>query len=321
MPLDTKTPEVYQYNLTFEHELTSDLGFEIGYVGSKGRRLGMRYNLNYLYPTGNILPTGLPETARRFPQFGDILYQVQEGNSEYNALQTSIRRRSRNGLTLMASYTFGKAMDHNSSTNNSSTGSQRMPQDIYDIANDWALADYHRTHQFSGTFNYSLPFGRRGIFFRSARGVTDAIIGGWQLNGIVTMISGRPFTPVFSTVDTSGGRPDLVGDPMANVPDGLYFNPAAFARPVATLEDPTLFGNAGRNIVIGPGYQNVDLSLFKNFRFKESMRLQLRWEVFNVLNRPNFQIPQFLLGSSDQGRLRQTSGEAREMQFAARFSF
>ena len=135
------------------------------------------------------------------------------------------------------------------------------------------------------------------------------------------MLSGRPFTPVFSTVDTAGGRPDLVGDPMADVPEGLYFNPAAFARPVATPEDPTLFGNAGRNIVIGPSYHNFDVSLFKNFRFREKMRLQLRWELFNVLNHPNFQVPQYLLGTSDTARIRSTANEGREMQFAARFTF
>ena len=135
------------------------------------------------------------------------------------------------------------------------------------------------------------------------------------------MLSGRPFTPVYSTLDTASGRPDLVGDPMANVPDGLYFNPAAFRRPVATAADPTLFGNAGRNIVIGPNFQNVDMSLFKNIRLTERSKLQLRWEVFNVLNRANFQIPQHLLESSDTGQLRLTSNEAREMQFAIRFIF
>lgn len=321
IPTDSQTPEVYQYNLTLERELAADLAFEIGYVGSQGRFLGVRYNLNYPYPTGAIGTNGLPVTARAYPALGDINYQAQAVNSNYNALQLTLRRRSRNGLTLLASYTFGKAMDQNSNTNNSTTGSQRNPQDIHDFSKDWALADYHRTHQFSGSFNYDLPFGRGRKYFSGARGWADALIGGWQLNGIVTMLSGRPFTPVFSTVDTASGRPDLVGDPMANVPAGLYFNPAAFARPVATADDATLFGNAGRNIVIGPNYQNLDLSLFKNFRLAERTKLQLRWEVFNALNRPNFQVPQHLLGASDTAEIRSTAGEAREMQFAVRLTF
>lgn len=320
IPTDSQTPEVYQYNLTLERELAADLAVEIGYVGSQGRHLGVRYNLNYQYPTGAIA-NGVPVVARAYPALGDITYQAQVLNSSYNAMQLTLRRRAKNGLTLLASYTFGKAMDQNSNTNNSTTGSQRNPQDIRDFSKDWALADFHRTHQFSGSFNYDLPFGRGRQYFSGARGWADAIIGGWQLNGIVTLLSGRPFTPVFSTLDTASGRPDLVGDPMANVPEGLYFNPAAFARPVATAEDATLFGNAGRNIVIGPDYQNFDVSLFKNFRLAEKTKLQLRWELFNVLNHPNFQVPQHLLGTSDTGMIRSTAGEAREMQFAVRLTF
>lgn len=334
IPTDAQTPEVYQFNLTLEHELTKDLGLEVGYVGSQGRHLGMRYNLNYQYPTGAIGTNGLPVTARAFPTYGDITYQSQEVNSNYNALQVAVRRRSRGGLTLLASYTFGKAMDQNSNTNNSTTGSQRSPQNIKDFANEWALADYHRTHQFSGSFNYDLPFGRGKQFFSGARGWADAVVGGWQLNGIVTVLSGRPITPVFSSADTASGRPDLISDPMANVPDGLFYNPYAFSRPVATADDPTLFGSAGRNILIGPDFQNVDLSLFKNFRLAERAKLQFRWEVFNVLNRSNFQVPGFLLPTdiatldldtlrrtTSVGRSSLTSNEAREMQFAVRLTF
>lgn len=321
IPTDSQTPDVYQFNLTLERELFEDLGLEIGYVGSQGRHLGMRYNLNYQYPTGAIGTNSAPVTARAFPQFGDITYQIQGVNSSYNAMQVALRRRSKSGLTFLASYTFGKAMDQNSNTNNSTTGSQRNPQDIRDFRKEWALADYHRTHQFSASFNYDLPFGRGKQFFGSAKGISQAIFGGWQLNGIVTLLSGRPFTPVYSTVDTASGRPDLVGDPMANVPAGLYFNPAAFAHPSANINDPTLFGSSGRNIVIGPNFKSVDLSLFKNIRLRENTKLQLRWEAFNVFNHPNFQIPQFLLESSDTGQLRQTSNEGREMQFAVKIIF
>jgi hypothetical protein len=281
--------------------------------------------LNYLkseYRRGALNhTTGLPITAVAFPQYSSITYQVQAVNSSYNAMQVALRRRSKNGLTFLASYTFGKAMDQNSNTNNSTTGSQRSPQDIRDWGQEWALADYHRTHQFSASFNYDLPFGRRQKFFSNAQGWSEVLFGGWQLNGIVTLLSGRPFTPVYSTLDTASGRPDIVGDPMANVPAGLYFNPAAFRRPVATPQDPTLFGNSGRNILIGPNFQSVDMSLFKNIRLTERAKLQLRWEAFNVFNHPNFQIPQHLLETSDTGQLRLTSNEGREMQFAVKFIF
>ncbi len=369
IPTDSRTPEIYQYNLTFERELTKDLAVEIGYVGSQGRFLGIRYNLNPVLPTGQVtsqnltLPNGsnfvlyTPTTGTRpfaatNPTLGDITYQIQGVNSNYNALQTSIRRRSRNGLTLLASYTFGKAMDQNSNTNNSTTGAQRNPQNTQDFRNEWALADYHRTHQFSGSFNYDLPFGRGQTFFGKSRGIAQTLLGGWQLNGIATILSGRPFTPIFSTVDTANGRPDLVGDPYQDIPEGLLFNPYAFARPRVTPERPNLYGNAGRNILIGPDFKNFDVSLFKSIRLTEKARVQLRWEVFNAFNRPNYQVPGFILpqninqsitagttvngvtpavitpaislselSQSDVGRPRLTSNEAREMQFAIKIIF
>lgn len=332
IPTDSQTPEVYQYNLTIEREIVKDLAIEIGYVGSQGRHLGMRYNLNAAVPV-SLSGTTL-NSFRQFPTLGDITYQIQGVNSNYNALQTSIRRRSRNGLTLLASYTFGKAMDQNSNTNNSTTGSQRNPQDITNFKNEWALADYHRTHQFSASFNYDLPFGRGMAFFGKAKGWSQVVFGGWQLNGIATVLSGRPFTPVFSTVDTANGRPDIVGDPYENVPEGLLFNPFVFKRPVATTADPNLYGNAGRNILIGPDFKSIDLSLFKNIRVTEKSKIQLRWEVFNVLNHPNYQVPGFTLPTNietisleslrqttDVGQPRLTSNEAREMQFAIKFIF
>lgn len=313
VPVDSKTPEIYQYNLTLEREIFKDLAFEIGYVGSSGRFLGGRYDLNA------AIRTSTGTLPRPFPAFAEISYQAQVFNSNYNAVQTSIRRRSKNGLTLLASYTFGKALDQNSTTNNSTTGSQRTPQNTQDFRADWGLADFHRTHQFSASFNYDLPFGRGRGFFGDAKGLTQRFFGGWQINGIITALSGRPFTPQYSAGDISQQRPDIIGDPYANIPAGLLFNPAAFRRPVAA--DGDVYGNAGRNILIGPNFRSLDLSLFKNVTLREKTRLQLRWEVFNVFNRPNFQTPQNLLDAADVGRSRLTSNEAREMQFAIKLIF
>src|SRR5439155_8413179 len=199
MDANYQTPKFYQYNVTVERELAYDVSLEVGYVGSKGRHLGRRYNLNQTIPTG-LSSTGTLVTIRPYPQFGDIQYQSQDASSEYNALQISMRRRTANGLTALVSYTFSRAYDNASSTNNSTTGTQKFPQDIYNIGAEWSLSDFHREHQFTGSFNYELPFGR-----------------GWQVNGIVTLLSGRPFTPQYSAADISQQRPDLVGDPNANI--------------------------------------------------------------------------------------------------------
>ncbi len=320
MDADYDVPEFYQYNVTVERELASDLALEVAYVGSQGRFLGRRFNLNQPIPV-ELSPTGSLVTVRPYPQFGDIQYQDQTAVSRYDALQMSLRRRAAGGLTMLVSYTWSKATDTASSTNNSTTGTQKFPQNIYDVAAERALADFHRAHQFSGSVNYDVPVGRGRRFLADGRGLSEALLGGWQINGVVTLLSGRPFTPQYNAADISQQRPDLVGDPHANVPADLWFNPAAFARPVATAESPELYGNAGRNILIGPDFRNLDLGLSKNFRFSNRRRLQFRAEIFNLTNRPNFQVPVFLLDRTDVGRVTATANEGREFQLAFRLYF
>src|SRR5262245_11414628 len=218
--LENPSPLFYQYNLTIEREIFRDLAFEVGYVGSMGRHLGIRYNINAAYPTGRLNASNQPITARRYPAFSDVTFQEQAINSSYHALQVALRRRLKQGLTLLASYTFSRALDSGSNTNNSTTGSQRNPQDIRNFAADKGPADFHRAHQFSSSFNYELPFGRGRAFLPDNRGIGEALLGGWQINGVLTLLSGRPFTPQYNAPDVSQQRPDLVGDPQANIPPG-----------------------------------------------------------------------------------------------------
>ena len=319
-----QTPEIYQYNLTLERELAKDLALEIGYVGSQGRFLGLRYNYNAPLPTGTVI-NNVPRVFRRLQaQYGTatIQYQDQFGISNYNGLQTSLRRRSTNGLTLLLSYTFSKSIDTASSTNNSTTGTQDFPQDMRNIpGTQRGLSDFDRRHQFTGSFNYELPFGKGRAFLSDASGLAQTLFGGWQLNGIVSILSGRPFTPQYSAADVGAQRPDVIGDPYANIPAGLLFNPAAFRRPTATDGEVDLFGNAGRNILTGPVFRSVDMSLLKNIRLTEKTRLQFRGELFNVFNKPNFQVPVFQLDNANVGRVNVTSTEGREFQFAVKLLF
>lgn len=328
---ENQTPTIYQYNLTFEHEIVSDLTLEMGYVGSAGRHLGRRYNINAALPTGQVTAsapdatgtvTYTPVTARRWANYSDIQYQDQMASSGYNAFQTSLRRRNRNGLTMLLSYTWSRSIDDASSTNNSTTGTQKFPQDIRDFKSERALSDFHRKHQFTGSVNYELPFGKGKPFMNTSNGFVEAALGNWQVNAIVTMLSGRPFTPQYNSADVASQRPDLIGDPYANIPAGLLFNPNAFAKPVASPSDPDLYGNAGRNILVGPTFKNLDMSMRKSFPVTERVNLQFRAEVFNILNHPNFQLPGYLLDNTNLvGRVTQTASEGREMQFALRLSF
>ena len=325
MAVDYRTPEIYQYNLTLERELGSDLAFEIGYVGSQGRYLGRRYNLNQTIPAG-LLADGTLATVRPYPQYADIQFQDQTIASDYNALQTALRRRMAGGLTMLVSYTLGKSIDSGSNSagnlsNVSTTGAQKAPQDIYNMRAERGLSDFDRRHQFSAAFSYDLPFGSGRRWASGAGSLASALVSGWQVSGIVTMWSGRPFTPQYSAGDFATQRPDLVSDPMANIPAGLWFNPSAFARPVATAAQPDLYGNAGRNILTGPGYQNVDLAVTRTFTATSDVRLQFRAEAFNLLNRANYDVPVFLLDASNVGQATATQGDARQLQFALRVLF
>jgi hypothetical protein len=259
-------------------------------------------------------------------QFGSatLQYQEQSANSSYDSLQTSLRRRLSGGLTMLMSYTFSRAIDDASSTNNSTTGTQKFPQDIYNLRAERSLSDFHRQHQFTASFNYSLPFGRGKAFFDDARGLKQLLLGDYQINGIVTVLSGRPFTPMYNAPDVGQQRPDLIGNPYQNIPAGLFFNPAAFGDPSDSINpnDPlNLFGNAGRNILIGPGFKNFNASILKNIRLGEGVRLQLRAEAFNIFNHPNFQVPVFFLDRTDVARVTSTANEGRELQFAIKLLF
>jgi Carboxypeptidase regulatory-like domain len=318
-----RSPEVYQYNLTVERELAPDLAFEIGYVGSLGRHLGIRYDINQprldsagtfngprLFTNCGRTATGATRTC------GEIRFQDQIAVSNYNAVQTTLRRRSRDGLTLLASYTFSRSIDTTSSTDIADDiASQNFPQDTFNLRAERALSDFHRAHQFVGSFNYELPFGRGRAFLSQARGVTNTLLGDWSFNGIIRALSGRPFTPQYESGNPAVRRPNLISDPYSDVPAGLGFNPAAFSDPGNAP------GSAGRNILTGPGLRNVDLSLLKYFELTEKLRLQFRAEAFNVFNHPNYGVPGFFLDNPNAGRYTMTVTEAREMQFALKLQF
>jgi hypothetical protein len=325
MAVDYQAPRIIEGHLTIERQIGLRTSVELGYVGSSGRHLGRRYNLNQPIPVG-LAANGTLLTVMPFPQFGDIQYEDQTNPSTYNAFQASIRRRAGESLTLLASYTLARAADQGSSStgnlsNTSTSGNQKAPQDIHDMAAEHGLSDYHREHKFNAAFVYELPFGAGRRWLTDSGGLVNGLFGQWQVAGIVTWLSGRPYTPQYSAPDIAMQRPDLSGDPMANVPAGLWFNPAAFTRPVATAAQPDLYGNAGRNILIGPDFRNVDLALYKAFHLAGRAALQVRIEAFNLLNRANYQVPVFLLDRSDVGRVTSTVNEPRELQFAVKLIF
>ena len=259
--------------------------------------------------------------ARRIyaPDFASVQSLTSDDTSSYNAIAFSAERRFRGDYTVTTSYTFGKAKDYQSNIISHGQSSFTNP---FDRSYDYALADFDRTHRFVGSFLYQLPY------LKDSSTPLRLVAGGWQLNSIVTLESGVPFT-VITGADTSldgvgADRPNLIGTPELDTgrPRGeqvaKYFNTAAFQTGT-----PGTYGTAGRNLLRGPGNATVDFSALKNFDmpgFGEDAYLQLRVEAFNLFNRANFGNPVNNILAATFGRIT-TAGEPRILQFGIRYVF
>jgi hypothetical protein len=178
------------------------------------------------------------------------------------------------------------------------------------------LSDFDNRHRLAISFLYQLPVGRSRQYLSEMNPFLQALLGGWQLTGIVAYRSSRPFSAwwLYGT-EPDGRRPDLVGNPHLDSPDpSMWINTDAFELPDG------FFGNAGRNILRGPGFRSVDVGLMKEWRFSEASRVQFRAEFFNLLNHPNFDSPEGDFSSLDFGRV-QSAKDSRQIQFGLRVEF
>ncbi len=284
-----RTPYMQQWHFSTEYELPHDSVLEIGYAGSKGTKLYAFYDGNQPTPTTDSTAAYAP---RRPDPVIDSSISVfsSEANSIYNSLQVRYEKRFSKGFSVIANYTWSHALDNESSANlgsNNNSGPR-----YFSAYPGWERgnSDYDIRHRFVVGYTLDLPFGHRKRYGGSASGALDQVIGGWQVAGITTISSGNWLTITdgngnFSN-STGGQRPDLVpgqspnGKPCIH---GTFFNTCAFT-------DPPLgsFGNAGRNIVLGPGFQVWDFSLLKTFPIKEKNRVEFRAEFFNMPNHTNF---------------------------------
>jgi len=273
---------IQQRNISIQQQLTSDTVLTVAYVGTRGEHLTVYPNINQPVPGA-----GAANPRRLYPQFGTITAIFHGSDSYYNALQVTAERRFSHGLAFLASYAWGHSVDVISTT---AGGGVQNP---LCMACDRGASDYDISHNLTLSWSYELPFGKGKAFGKNWSGVANTLLGGWKLNSIDSFYSGSPFS-INSGTNTLGAgagsqRADLIGDwHVANPGPSLWFNPAAFATP-ATYH----YGNSGRNIVVGPGTNQIDLSLFKNIpiTLREGTRLEFRTEVFNLFNRPQFDNP------------------------------
>jgi hypothetical protein len=301
---------VQQWNADLQYELQANWMIDLAYVGSKGTHLPDAINLDQPNPATGVAP---------YPWFASstILDIESAANSSYNALQFRSEKRVGHDLGFLVAYTFSKSIDDVSSVFGGSVGGG-LPQNSNDLSADRALSDFDARHRFVLSSVYDLPFAR---MWAKDSGFRKALLSDWQMAGIMTAQTGSPFTVNLATPSAAcfassafGNpcRPDLISNPFTPGPvpanpnpacqttisqgglaadvvrqPGSWFNTCAFVSPAAGQ-----FGNAGRNILTGPGFTNLDFSLSRTIQFRtEGHRLQIRGEFFNLLNHPNFDIP------------------------------
>ena len=357
------TPYTQQWHLGIEYQLPADTVLAVSYAGSRGLKLFAFYNGNQAVP---VLGTDSLPTAPRRPANDeapgasgpctladggvncnpalDVAIPTFRSNaqSNYNALQVRLEKRYSHGLQYEAAYTWAHALDNASSAdlgsvNNGDFRDQRDPNAEY------GNADFDVRHRFVFSYVYDLPFGRGRLFAKNVSGFVNQILGNWQMAGVFSVATGNYYTATDITnvsgsdpggnVAVDSSRPARVGNPNAKpCMPGTLFNTCAFA------DDSTIpgiiplgtFGNAGRNIIEGPGYKTWDTSLVKQFPIREQKHLEFRAEFFNVLNHVNYLFGQFGAISAEPTPLElgQTgfgyplaARAPRQIQFALKFYF
>jgi hypothetical protein len=287
---EPRNPYVQQWSVGAQREVFPRTTMELNYIGTHGSNLLMRRNI----AQARLFDPANPQSvaARKpYPNFGVYIDSDWSGRSNYNALNAKLEHRGAGSIFTLA-YTWAKSTDSKSAAAGIGASAFNGWQGFLDNSNperDYGLSDFDVDHRLVGSFVYNLPFGRGEKFGADASGVKDAVIGGWQMNGIYTWQRGFPLTITAADVgglnDTFGtNRADAVGDSDAGDRTvNRWFNTAAFAQPAAGA-----LGSLGRNTERGPGVNNLDLALFKNVKLNDAVRLQFRLESFNVLNHTQF---------------------------------
>jgi hypothetical protein len=357
-----RTPYAQHLNFGIQHQLPGRMLLDVAYVGTTGTKLPRFVQIDQAYITkqqidslpplpgnpnvpavvGRMELLGIPPFVAQFlydnqlwgnmpsivrtPYFGFAqLFQAQDSvSSNYHSLQAKLDKRFSNGLSFLASYTWSHSIDGASVFFGSGANATTIfPQDNYNLAAERGNSDFDIRQRLSWSFNYDVP---------ALRSLPKLLGEGWQLGGILTLQTGQPFSVLtgkgLSGTGLGNDRPDLVGDPNAG-PHTVrkWFNTAAFVD-----NQPLTFGDAGRNIVVGPGYRNFDFSILKNLKIGEKANAQFRAEFFNITNHPSFALPANISAAPNFGALFTTpdaaqnnvglgSGGPRLIQLALKVSF
>jgi hypothetical protein len=299
-----KTPYLQSWNMTFEREIGANTALEVSYTGSKGTHFGILGNLNTPFRSAATAPN-FPVP---YPGWGTINYFFFESNSNYHAGTVTLRRNFVNGFFYTLNYTYSKCLDDASQLNGASNGGYNGLQDVRNVRGDYGRCDWDIGHSFTGNFSWTSPSHK-------------LLLRGWQVSGTHRLYTGTPFTPIVTNVNLALGeanRPDRTGKGTVPNPSvDQWFNVSDF--PVVSTGS-FAFGNSGRSVLDAPGRIEVNVTLFKNFKMRENTALQVRWELFNVLNHANFAIPVNAVNAANAGSIA-SSDTGRLMQFGLRFTY
>ena len=332
-----KTAYINQWSLGVQRELAENLVLDVSYLGSTGHKLPLGVNINQAVPG-----PGSVASRRPFQGFGAITggFIESAGNSNYHGMTVRIERRFNNGLSFLSSYAWSKSIDDGSGISTASDSSGAA-QNVRNLRAERALSDYDVTHRWVLSYVYDLPFGK-GKRIAPSNKAADLLVSGWQMTGILTMQTGRPFTVLTGTDQSATGqnadRPNIIGDirvsnpgpdrwfnPCTRLANGTLRNCQSGDTPAWEQNAAGTFGNAGRNILRGDGLHNFDLGVSRFFRVTERHQLQFRAEVFNLTNHPNFFLPVQSLAGSAFGTITRAAntgpGAQRQIQFALKYLF
>lgn len=304
------------YNVTLEHAFPHEVTTSIAYVGNIGGHLWDNVDVNAPVPGPGDFNPRRPYYAKygwtqEEYQRNDQLAGYPELKSNFNSLQARVEKRFRGGLYLLSNFTWDKSLDEGTFG----------PTNIFNFRSNYGNSDSTRPWAWVSAANWELPFGHGKAFGNSMSRTGDAIAGGWILSGIFNFQGGTFFTPYLSNNASLNStitlRPDRIGSGKVAHPNtNEWFNPADFTVPALYT-----YGDSGRNILLAPGYGEVDLSLAKSFVITERAHLELKWDVFNALNRANLGQPNPYVDTATAGQITSIVDFRRRMQIGAHFTF
>jgi hypothetical protein len=347
---DMQTPAVMSWSFRIQQQITANTALTVGYIGNHGYHELVGVDANEPFPVvcpnpqcpttypgtfpvglaGTQVPAGtyyVPTSTKANPAINNTWTYFSEGDSSYNAMQVDLNHRFSSGFSIRGIYTWSKTIDDGSSLNATTSGGEpALVSNPFDLRADRGLANFDVRNVAVVNASYALPFGPGKHFQTATSGIANALASGWTINSIVTMQGGFPFTPQLSYNPANTGdsrnpvrpfvNPTFTGPVILGNPN-QWFNPAAFLAPPNASG---FYGNLGRDTLTGPGLATWDLSFHKDTRIRERLNLQLRAEIFNLLNLANFNTPNAVVFtptgvSPTAGVITSTSTTSRQIQF------